>query len=140
MTEITADKFVSPFRVRPPHAIEHGLHYDEILSSMKKCGWNDRPLVVIEMLKTNRWDYWAVTGSHRTYAARKLGLKIPIVILPNRFLSLKTPLRYSEFYRDAMFYCSNNGVWLYNWEKYKKAAEILSIEYSRVFFPWPEQG
>jgi hypothetical protein len=52
---------------------------------MNQYGWSGRPLVVVEMRRKKRWDYFALTGSHRTAAARKSGIKVPVVILPFQF-------------------------------------------------------
>lgn len=66
----------SPHSFKPPHAIERWGVYQDLVESMRKVGWKGRPLIVAVRGKVRR----AITGSHRTAAARKVGLKrVPVI-------------------------------------------------------------
>lgn len=58
---------------------------DHIQQSMEMYGWNDRPLLVVSVKETKR--YQALTGSHRFDAARWAGLsEIPALVIDGQQL------------------------------------------------------
>lgn len=75
------DFWVEPARVEPVHAVGNTKHFRSVLASMKRDGWQGRPLLV-ESVGAAGWLAW--TGSHRTAAAQALGIPIPVVVLDKR--------------------------------------------------------
>lgn len=72
-------KTLSPSSIRPPHGYDLEGRLEALVKSMKKNGWKGQPLIL--MPKEGR-KYQALTGSHRWEAAKRVGIKIPVIILP----------------------------------------------------------
>ena len=71
---------IAPEDVEPLHSPNVPALYRDLVRSMKKDGWNGRPLLVIECANGS---FVAWTGSHRIAAAREAGLdSIPCYIIP----------------------------------------------------------
>ena len=120
-------KLVNPYRIRPPHPIFADDTYKIILKSMKTDGWVGRPLVVAQMNRNKRWDYSAITGSHRIRAARKAGITVPIEVLPHEFLKdslMADSFSFWDIYCDASSYLNKEDSEI-PWQKYP--VEIVEL-------------
>ncbi|MBI2449688.1 ParB N-terminal domain-containing protein [Candidatus Pacearchaeota archaeon] len=94
--------YICPFpdSVRPPHFVPLSECAD-IISSMKKHGWAERPLIGFKARKRIQ----CITGSHRIYSARKTGLnKIPVLIIKNNIIELLKKNGLSRKYFIEFFY------------------------------------
>ena len=71
---------VDPHNVEPLHGIRESRvhHLRELIERMRRGGWQGRPIVV-EETAPNRYQAW--TGTHRLAAARRLGLRVPVLLI-----------------------------------------------------------
>jgi len=73
-------RLVDPQHVKPLHEIRKSRahHLRELIDRMRHEGWQGRALVV-EETAPNRYQAW--TGTHRLAAARRVGIRVPVVII-----------------------------------------------------------
>jgi hypothetical protein len=71
---------ISPSKIEPVNEVQDKEKLKQLVSSMKKEGWKGRPIAVLSYGD----QYQALTGSHRIFAARKAGIKVPVVVIPDR--------------------------------------------------------
>ena len=71
---------VDPLHVTPLHGIlqSRAHHLRELIDRMRRDGWEGRSLIVEE---TTPHRYQAWTGTHRLAAARRVGLRVPILLI-----------------------------------------------------------
>lgn len=72
---------VNARRIQPVHEARDADKLAALISAMETGGWQGRPLLVQDAGN----ELWAVTGSHRLAAARKLEMEIPVVITETDF-------------------------------------------------------
>jgi ParB-like chromosome segregation protein Spo0J len=71
-------KNINPKKIKELNPVKNKAKFEELTETMKKSGWQGRPLLVVE----NNGRFEALTGSHRLFAARKAGLEeIPTVTI-----------------------------------------------------------
>jgi hypothetical protein len=81
VSEIEPDDVVSAWQIDPRHEVTDRKHAENIIRSMKKNGWDGRPLLVIPIGEEDgKMRYKGITGSHRWYAAYRTDTPVPIVI------------------------------------------------------------
>jgi len=130
-------KLLDPRSIRPPHGVCNNLRFIFLFRRFQSNGWEGRPLVVIRLRNSKRWKYYSITGSHRIAAARKAGIKVPVIVLPSSFYDyLKSnylvgngSVHYCDVYDDAWRFVKGLKTIL-NWNRYKLAAQVLSEENS----------
>lgn len=76
-TESPADAEVYAGSVRTPNDVEDTAKRDEIQADMEENGWRGRPLIALEAGD----GYISITGSHRTDAARRAGIDVPVMTI-----------------------------------------------------------
>ena len=71
---------VDPQHIMPLHGIasSRAQHLRELIARMRKHGWQGRPLIVEEV---SPYRYQAWTGTHRLAAARRIGMRVPVVLI-----------------------------------------------------------
>jgi hypothetical protein len=76
------DFYVDKFLIEPVHEVRDRRLLHRLCTDMAKNGWTGRPLLV----ETVRGGWQAWTGSHRTWAARRVRRieEIPIVLIDKR--------------------------------------------------------
>ena len=124
---------VNPERIRPPHKVYTKRLYKKLYKSMERNGWKGYPLVAVQTIRTTRWDYYALNGSHRIAAARKSNTQIPVIVLPSSFLDDLKVAGYTdmfvEIYDDADVFANDRyDYYKLPWHKYKLAAKVLAAE------------
>ncbi len=80
-------QWVDPRRVLPLHELRRPHHFAELVSRMRRHGWQGRPLLVevladakYRMRASGHFMNW--TGTHRLAAARAAGLtRVPVVFV-----------------------------------------------------------
>ncbi len=74
---------VDPRNITPLHRIKKSRlhHLRELLRRLRKDGWQGRPILV-ELIGRNRYQAW--TGTHRLAAARRLHMRVPVVLIDKR--------------------------------------------------------
>lgn len=70
---------LGPYEIQPLNAITDQAKYEKMVEDMETEGYKGAPIVVME---NGNEGYIALTGSHRIYAARKAGIDIPAVVIP----------------------------------------------------------
>nr|WP_240357980.1 ParB/RepB/Spo0J family partition protein [Myxococcus vastator] len=73
-----AIRLVNPSRISPPHEVRDTSKFERLVASMVAGGWQGRPLLVVPY----RGRFRAITGSHRTAAARKAKVEVPCWVIP----------------------------------------------------------
>src|SRR3990167_4187794 len=73
-------RLVEPKKCVPPHRITHPTKTQEIWMSMRRNGWFGEALVGYPEFKTDCIQL--LSGTHRWAAAYKLGLKLPVMVIP----------------------------------------------------------
>ncbi|WAM23791.1 ParB N-terminal domain-containing protein [Myxococcus sp. NMCA1] len=69
---------ISPNCIAPPHEVRDEAKLAAIRESMRASGWQGRPLLVLDL---QDGQYVALTGSHRTAAARGTLDTVPCVVV-----------------------------------------------------------
>lgn len=70
---------LDPYEIQPLNAITDQSKYEKMVEDMETEGYKGAPIVAME---NGNEGYIALTGSHRIYAARKAGIDIPVVVIP----------------------------------------------------------
>lgn len=70
---------LDPYEIQPLNAITDQEKYEKMVEDMETEGYKGAPIVAME---NGNEGYIALTGSHRIYAARKAGIDIPVVVIP----------------------------------------------------------
>lgn len=70
---------LDPYEIQPLNAITDQAKYEKMVEDMETEGYKGAPIVAME---NGNEGYIALTGSHRIYAARKAGIDIPVVVIP----------------------------------------------------------
>ncbi len=70
-------EYLSPESITPFNPVTDQEKYDYLVKNFSKNGYDGRPIVVHE----TPYGYQALTGSHRTLAARETGIEIPAVVI-----------------------------------------------------------
>ena len=65
----------------PIHSYINQDRYNEILESMEKNGWNDRPLLAIG----NEEEAFLITGTHRWNVCKTLNIEVPVELLEVKY-------------------------------------------------------
>ena len=73
-------RLINPCKCIPPHRITHPLKVYDLWASMRYRGWSEDSLVGYPEFKTDCVQL--LSGTHRWAAAYKLGLKIPVMVVP----------------------------------------------------------
>ena len=63
--------------IEPPHHVKDKQKLGKLLTEMENNGWVGRPILAYQ----NDGEYFALTGSHRIAAAKKLGIEIPVMLV-----------------------------------------------------------
>lgn len=70
---------LDPYEIQPLNAITDQAKYEKMVEDMETEGYKGAPIVAME---NGNEGYIALTGSHRIYAARRAGIDIPVVVIP----------------------------------------------------------
>lgn len=70
---------LDPYEIQPLNAITDQSKYEKMVEDMETEGYKGTPIVAME---NGNEGYIALTGSHRIYAARRAGIDIPVVVIP----------------------------------------------------------
>ena len=65
----------------PIHSYINQDRYDDILKSVEKNGWNDRPLLAIG----NEEEAFLITGTHRWNVCKTLNIEVPVELLEVKY-------------------------------------------------------
>lgn len=81
----------------PPHEIRDKEKVARLTDSMKKNGWQGRPILTVDLGAGHE----ALTGSHRIVAAQKAGVEVPIHTIPSEVGDHED--KHGRTIRDAMY-------------------------------------
>ena len=65
---------MNPNLITPPHAVRDEAKLADLVASMRRAGWVDRPILIVDC---GTWQ--ALTGSHRLAAAIVAGIDVPVI-------------------------------------------------------------
>lgn len=75
-------KRLSAGDIEPKNNVRNKEFFDALRTDMETHGWKGRPLLVLDK---GDGSYIGLTGSHRTLAARDLGIEVPAMVIPAKF-------------------------------------------------------
>jgi hypothetical protein len=86
--------WVTPRRIEPPHSVQDAAKVESIATSMRREGWQGRPLLLTfygsQPDQEEPWedDLFALTGTHRLAAAVEIELEVVpcLIIVGNKLL------------------------------------------------------
>lgn len=86
-------KCLSPFSIRPIHDVREERRFTELRKSMKRHGWEGRPLLVVKDHQKT-YAFQALTGSHRLAAAQGTLRSVPAIVVPPEVTNIVKASRY----------------------------------------------
>jgi hypothetical protein len=75
---VIADTEVSARNIETPNKVTDKELYKSLVTSMEVDGWKGAPVLAVDK---GDGVYTALTGSHRIYAARKVGIDVPVALI-----------------------------------------------------------
>ena len=76
--KIKPNDWLNPKNIEPPHEVRDNKKLNKIIENMKLKGYYGRPILIVNTFN----GYFALTGSHRLAATKKLNMhEIPVYII-----------------------------------------------------------
>lgn len=76
--------FLSPDKCDPPHDVTHPNKVEDLVHALWGHGWDGPPLLGYQSFENCGKMVVLLSGSHRYAAAKELGIKIPVEVIPQK--------------------------------------------------------